>query len=440
MTIKKASTLGHRGAALASQESIRDKFGTILADPYDPDTNPSGFINIGTAENYIMLSDAAAFANKHINLSAKNFSYGEGPWGTKHLRRAMAAHMTKYFHPHHPLHEDDLLFANGCTSLMEMLAFSLMDPGDGILLTRPCYTAFALDFGTKAAVQPVFVSFGDVDQFSTAAVSCYEAALSQAKEAGINVRALMLCHPHNPLGQCYPRETLEALMRFCQKHSIHLIADEIYALSVYDIPGDEAAVPFESVMSFDTSPYISNDYLHVMYGLSKDTAASGLRLGVIYVRNKELMRAMSAVTQFHWPGAADEKIAIAMLEHREWMAGFLETSRRRLAEGNKLTRSLLGEMGIPFRAAANAGFFIWADLRKFLKDENGAWLEGRADGWEAEKVLSKKLIEEKVFIMDGGSQAAEEPGFYRVIFSHDERTMREGLRRVGKAIGKKEAR
>ncbi|KAJ9635156.1 hypothetical protein H2201_003310 [Coniosporium apollinis] len=437
MTIKKSSTLGRRGAALASQESIRDKFGTILADPYDPDTNPSGFINIGTAENYIMLSDAAEFANKHIHLSGKNFSYGEGPWGTKRLRRAMTAHMTKYFHPHHPLHEDDLLFANGCTSLMEMLGFSLMDPGDGILLTRPCYIAFALDFGTKAAVQPVFVSFGDVDQFSVAAIPCYEAALSAAQEAGITVRALMLCHPHNPLGQCYPRATLEALMQFCQRHNIHMIADEIYALSVYDIP-DPKAVAFESVLSFDTTPYISNDYLHVMYGLSKDTAAGGLRLGVVYLRNKELMRAMSAVTQFHWPGAADEKIAIAMLEDREWMAQFLETSRGRLAEGNKLTRSLLEEMRIPFRAGANAGFFIWADLRRFLKEESGKWLEGKTDGWEAEKVLSKRLIEEKVFIMDGGSQAAEEPGFFRIIFSHDERTMREGLRRVGKAIRAKE--
>lgn len=69
-------------------------------------------------------------------------------------------------------------------------------------------------------------------------------------------------------GQCYPKETLRGLMALCQKHHIHLISDEIYALSVFDT-GNPDAVPFTSVLSFDATGLIDDDLLHVLYGMSK---------------------------------------------------------------------------------------------------------------------------------------------------------------------------
>lgn len=114
-------------------------------------------------------------------------------------------------------------------------------------------------------MRAVFTEFGDVDQFSPEAALKYEQALEDAEKKGIHVRALMLCNPHNPLGQCYPKETIIALMKLCDKYKIHLLCDEIYATSVYDVP-DESAVKFTSALSFDTSRYINSDYLHVLYG------------------------------------------------------------------------------------------------------------------------------------------------------------------------------
>lgn len=126
-----------------------------------------------------------------------------------------------------------------------------------------------------------------VDHFSHAAVDKYAAAVRKAESHGINVRALWLCNPHNPLGifyakrvsqddvdtdkaqgQCYPREVLKGYMRFCQEHHIHLISDEIYGLSVFDT-NDSAAVPFTSVLSIDPNQLIDLTHLHVFYGMSK---------------------------------------------------------------------------------------------------------------------------------------------------------------------------
>ena len=47
----KHTTLSRRGKDFADGESSRDKFRDILDDPYDPDTNPNGYVNIGVSEN-----------------------------------------------------------------------------------------------------------------------------------------------------------------------------------------------------------------------------------------------------------------------------------------------------------------------------------------------------------------------------------------------------
>ena len=273
-----------------------------------------------------------------------------------------------------------------------------------------------------------YVSFGDVDQFEVGGVAKYEDAIIEAEKAGKRVRALILCHPHNPLGRCYTSDALVAFMRLCSKYKIHLVADEIYALSVYDIP-DPKAVKFSSILSFDTDQYISPDYIHLLYGMSKDTAAGGIRLGCLYTRNKDLMRAAQTITQFHWSGNANEKVATLMLEDEKWMDQFLELSRTRLAERNKMVRQILDDNGIKYAHGANAGFFIWIDLRPWVRQ-----LSSGEDMWTGEDELTGRLFENKVYVTNGKEMSAEEPGWYRLIFSQDERVVREGIRRYVKLV------
>lgn len=45
------STLSDRGLDLAKAGGMVENFKTIMSDPYHPDDNPHGFVNIGTAEN-----------------------------------------------------------------------------------------------------------------------------------------------------------------------------------------------------------------------------------------------------------------------------------------------------------------------------------------------------------------------------------------------------
>lgn len=69
-------------------------------------------------------------------------------------------------------------------------------------------------------------------------------------------------------GQCYPPETLKRIMEFCGRTKIHLISDEVYAMSVFG-PGYLEAVPFTSVLSIDPTGLMDPEYVQVMYGMSK---------------------------------------------------------------------------------------------------------------------------------------------------------------------------
>jgi xeroderma pigmentosum group C-complementing protein len=61
-------------------------------------------------------------------------------------------------------------------------------------------------------------------------------------------------------------------MRFCNMHKIHLISDEIYALSVY--LSDSSHTAFTSVLSIDPSGIVDPSLVHVLYGMSKVRTSS----------------------------------------------------------------------------------------------------------------------------------------------------------------------
>ena len=112
-------------------------------------------------------------------------------------------------------------------------------------------------------------------------------------------------------------------MKFCQRHQIHLISDEIYALSVWSNPEAPNAVTFTSVLSIDTTDIIDPGLIHVLWGMSKvslmknlywriksltmnlkDFGANGLRIGCIISQNNiPLLDAVKANAYFSHPSS-----------------------------------------------------------------------------------------------------------------------------------------
>lgn len=49
-----------------------------------------------------------------------------------------------------------------------------------------------------------------------------------------NVKMLLFCSPHNPIGRVWKREELEKLSEICQKHNVIIVSDEIHHDFVYE--------------------------------------------------------------------------------------------------------------------------------------------------------------------------------------------------------------
>jgi aspartate/methionine/tyrosine aminotransferase len=114
----------------------------------------------------------------------------------------------------------------------------------------------------------VYAAFEDGELFTVNCIKSYKAAMIEAEKKGVNVKALLISNPHNPLGRCYSRATLIALMRSCEQRNIHLVSDEADALSVFETENHEAET-FSSVLSVDPRNLVRTDSIHVLYSLPK---------------------------------------------------------------------------------------------------------------------------------------------------------------------------
>lgn len=211
-------------------------------------------------------------------------------------------------------------------------------------------------------------------------------------------------------------------MSLCQKHRIHFISDEVYALSVFD-SGESNTVPFTSVLSIDPAGILDSDLIHVTYAMSKDFGSAGLRLGALVTKNEQLKKALLAVIRFHSSAGPSIAIGTAMLEDRTWCQSFITTSRQRIALAYKFVTGRLIEMGVKYLPGGNAGFFVWIDLSPYLgRDTDGLPKD------EREQIFAKKLVDAGVFLQPDEEHALV-VGWYRMVFTMERRVVEEGLRR-----------
>lgn len=69
----------------------------------------------------------------------------------------------------------------------------------------------------------------------------------------------------------------------------------------------------------------------------------------------------------------------------------------------------------------NAGFFLYMDLSPYLPTDKNSTRE-------QEFALARKFLNAGVFLHPG-EEHGKSPGWFRLVFSHEEEVLREGLRR-----------
>ncbi|BFZ63142.1 hypothetical protein YB2330_004262 [Saitoella coloradoensis] len=402
----------------------------LMANPYHEVDNPTGIVNIGVAENTLMHADLVERFNKCFKITGFALTYGAGFGGSPQLKEALATMYNERLHPIVPIKKEHILLMSGASAIIDALAYNTCEEGDGVLVGQPLYGGFFFDLQNRSRTKLLPVPLHGADPFGTAAVAQYEATILDARKQGIKVRVLLLCNPHNPLGQCYTREALKGYMRLCQEYDLHLVSDEIYALSVFPTKENPNPTPFTSVLSIDPNGLISPWRMHVVHGMSKDFGANGLRAGALITQHNEtLLKSCTMISMFPGISSAADLLWRSVLEDKEYLNFFIEANKERLAASYEKCAEFLRQTGIPYKPS-NAGHFVWVDLRRFMPNAN--------DSLEAEQKLTDKLLKTGVYMATGESFYTEEHGWYRVTFSVDEKTMMLGLKRLAQALSDEE--
>jgi aspartate/methionine/tyrosine aminotransferase len=194
--------LSKRTGPLLVPSPLYESFARALGNVYHPKQNPNGIISLGIAENTVMYDDLAEFLDENLKITPDIMGYGAAAPGLPGLYEGLLKlYNAPPFNPVDPVKREQLYFTSGCTALLDQLFYALCDEGDGVLLGKPMYGGFVNDMQTRARAKLIAVSLKGIDAFSKDAVKRYEEEYLKARQDGINPRVLVLCTPHNPLGQ-----------------------------------------------------------------------------------------------------------------------------------------------------------------------------------------------------------------------------------------------
>ncbi|KAI1749148.1 aminotransferase GliI-like protein [Xylaria castorea] len=258
----------------------------------------SNWIDLSFAENYTIrkdvldvFRDAAA-----TQTTEKDLNWPHGFWGEAGLLTALSSLFNTYFSTFGHVNNDNVVLTAGAAGSLDSLAWSLCDPGEGILIPCPYHLgAYEVFLNVHTGVVPIPVSVGSLDDvFGEGMIPTLEKGL---RDAPVPVKAVVVTNPHNPLGRCYSKKNLVDLMRFCQRHNLHFISDEVFALSEHGCADLRLPRKFTSALAIDAAAHgCDASRTHVIWSMSKDLGATGARLGCVVTRSREVRDSIALVS------------------------------------------------------------------------------------------------------------------------------------------------
>lgn len=304
----------------------------------------------------------------------------------------------------------EVLATTGATFGIYAALAAILREGDEVLLPDPVYDAY---------YSPVLLCGGKVRTFPSQIVNGRFCITEEALEGAWSprVRVLILNTPWNPVGAVLTLAELQTVGRFCLKHDVVLLSDEIYEAIVYD--GARHVSPLAAVPELrDRSVYINS--------LSKTYAMTGWRAGYC-AGPAPLIQAMFMVLAQSSRGPAmfiQDAAAAALSGPQDCVEEMrLEYARRR----GQVVQALEGIPGVrPMEP--EGGFFAMVDARGLKIPSND---------------LRKRLLTEfGVALVHGSAYGPAAEGTLRVSFGSGGdalkrglETLKEGLVAIGKQAG-----
>jgi len=255
---------------------------------------------------------------------------------------------------------DEVLTAPGVRAAMAAAIFSVVDPGDEVLVLDPswsCVTELVNLAGGKVSS----VELKERDRFRVRPSDIEGRVTRRTKLISINT-------PNNPTGSVYTKEELEGVARIAVKHDLTVLSDEIYEVFTYD---GRRHISIASLPGMKERTIVAG-------GATKVFGMSGWRLGYI-LAPEEVIRLAECLACNLW------SCAPAVSQHATYAAlkgpqDYVEEKVRELEAKRDLTCQRLDRMQGLSYVKPEGAYYVWLNvgkygegesLAKFLVDEYG---------------------------------------------------------------------
>ncbi|XP_063960924.1 1-aminocyclopropane-1-carboxylate synthase-like protein 1 [Lytechinus pictus] len=194
--------------------------------------------------------------------------------------------------------------------------------------------------------------------------------------------------------------------------------DEIYQGSIHD-----ESIPNSSILGLPLEAIPDTQTTHILYGFSKDFGIPGAPLGVLHSWNKDVLDRCIGLNDYQQASSFIQSAAAKMIEDKDWLRGtYFPTNLSRMRDACRVTMETLDEIGATY-LKPQAGLYIWANLSKFLAQDNE----------EEERRFTNHLLKGGVGLSPSAGYCGGEYGWYRIMFAVPRNRLVEGLQRLKKS-------
>lgn len=319
--------------------------------------------------------------------------------GTVELREAIVRYLKRRFNSSFDP-SCEVLVTVGVSEAIDLAIRALCSPGDEVLYHEPCFVSYSPTMRLAHAV-PVAVSTSAKDGFALKVEDLERKATEKTK-------ALLVNFPCNPTGACLTREEMIAILEFCERRDIILLADEVYSELDYRPRCDEG----ETLLSFTSFPEY-RDRVVLLNGFSKSWAMTGFRLGYA-CGPADIISAMMKIHQYSIMSAPTLSQA-AGVEAMDFGDRDVAKMRREYMCRRDYLVEKLNEMGLETLMPSGA-FYTFSDISSTGLDD---------------EVFARELLEKvRVAVVPGGAFGESGRGFVRLSYATSFEKIREAVRRM----------
>lgn len=305
------------------------------------------------------------------------------------------------------IQKDWILFTSGVVPALSAIIKALTMPGDKVLVQTPVYNCFFSsirnDECERVENELVYengkysINFDDLEQ----------------KAADPQVKLMLLCNPHNPVGRVWSKEELLRIGEICLRNNVIVVSDEIHCDLVYS---GHTHIPF-AALSYE---FLRNSV--TCTAPSKTFNLAGIQVANIITADEDIRRkidkALNVNEVCEINAFAVEALIAAYTQGDDWLDELKEYLYTNYSLLSEFFREYLPHLPV---LPLEATYLVWVDCK--------------ALGLTSKEITDTLLVEEKVWVNEGTMYGESGEGFIRINIATQRDRLIRGLKKIRDLYG-----